>query len=167
MLMNNIKYMMRTESRDEYIIEDINEVLDILERLKRNESSFITINSQPFVQNIVFIQACCNIDDKTGSAIYQIEVQTQESNGVLTQYRLEIEDLSFIEKIFMDYIKDQKITDLSEWEDVTSENPYISQANVKILNPTSSSANEKSESSEKKTGVIGCLKSLVRRLFHF
>lgn len=139
--MDKVKFIMNTESTGEHVIEGIYEVLDVLDWLSRDDTSFITVRSQPLVQNTTFMQAACNIDKKTGSAVYQIEVQVRKDNGVLTQYRLETENPGLMEKMFTDYIEKQKTPDLSAWKDVTAENPFISQANAKILAAESSPVN--------------------------
>jgi hypothetical protein len=161
--MENIKYLLRTDSQDERLIKDVDEVIAILRNLKKNDEYFLVLDSFPLVQNIVFIQASYCVNKNAGFfgrlmgniGTYQVEAQTQGKHGLLTQYRKMIKSLSAVEKIFTDYIVSQKPPDLSAWKDITSEFQPIMEENAeKLNNAPSLNGDDKSKSAIKKLKTL-------------
>lgn len=130
--MRGIQYILETDEQNEHAVRDLDEVLNALRRLA-NGTAFLTLRSKPLADNTVFIQACWNKDKKAGFfdrmrgnvGRYQIEVQKQNPDGNLRQYRREIKEYETVEKIFSDYLLEQKAPDLDAWEDITSELPHL------------------------------------------
>ena len=92
-----------------------------LQALKNEENSFVVLESEPLIQNVMYIQVAMLSTGSADSNEYVVEMRIDRGEDKYSHYRYITKIKDEVIKIFKDFYEQQIVPDYTKWEDVTRE----------------------------------------------
>ena len=110
-----------TTNFNEYANEELNETLfdEIISGFDSDIWDFMTLSPEKPITGSTFLQV--GAPQEIADFQYTLEIGFFDEKSGLKMYRLYSEDRNAVSQIFVDYWREQKIPDISLWEDVSAE----------------------------------------------
>jgi len=118
------QYTIITDIQEERSFSTMDEISLELQRLQREEGTFVILNASQPVNKVNYIQAMNHCHEKgffkkSFVELYNIEVNTTESDGGNKQYSYTVGSFEDVRSIFSEFISLGKTPDVSGWDDIT------------------------------------------------